>query len=291
MTAENRPRKSDAVQRHDFLLASPKARTLLATIAQHRYSIANSNVTTPTYASVIDRPEVLQIIAGETLSGWDYRLTVAEDELARFEGDIAGIARDLLAGSAAEWWWKPLDRSRQSMVADDIDAVLGQIDGLAAEHATRHAIGLMASTSTWLSDDLPAAQLADPGFVARRRSDTRCWSVSVRPDARVFEVRTAADYVRLCENYPVDVATPPSWRARGVTTDHTVLPDWAAIAADWDGVHLSVSGQLDATGIPIRVDTRTALWLEADSEMTLWFSNVLEVDQELASVGEITSRW
>jgi hypothetical protein len=33
------------------------------------------------------------------------------------------------------------------------------------------------------------------------------------------------------------------------------------------------------------------LWLEADSEMTLWFSNVLEVDQELASVGEITSRW
>ena len=263
---------------------------MLATIAQLRYSILTSNVTTPTYASVIDRPDVLQILAGETLAGWDYRLAEADDELAMFEAEIAGIADDLVAGHAAAWWWRPLERRRQSMVADDIDAVLAHIDGLAELHATTSATGLMASTSTWLSNDLPAAQLADPGFVARR-PNARCWSVTVHPGAAVFDVQTAADIGRLCETYPLDMPTPPSGRNRGVTTDRVLLPDWAAIAADWDGVHLSVSGQLDATGIPIRVGNRTALWLEADSEMTLWFSNVLDVDRELASVGEITTRW
>lgn len=59
------------------------------------------------------------------------------------------------------------------------------------------------------------------------------WRIRFPATVRVYEVNDAADWHRLCVRYP----------ARGVDDDRLV-PDWGAVAAEWDGVHLTFGGLL-----------------------------------------------
>jgi hypothetical protein len=49
-----------------------------------------------------------------------------------------------------------------------------------------------------------------------------------------------------------------------------LVPAWAAVAADWDGVHVTFGGLLTAEQVRVHgPDGWTALW-GWDSEMTVW---------------------
>jgi hypothetical protein len=53
--------------------------------------------------------------------------------------------------------------------------------------------------------------------------------------------------------YPLDVSKSRRrdwWRATG-RAGRWLIPDYAAVAADWDAVHVSVSGYLTTAGIAI----------------------------------------
>ncbi|HEX7096566.1 MAG TPA: hypothetical protein VF183_11830 [Acidimicrobiales bacterium] len=83
------------------------------------------------------------------------------------------------------------------------------------------------------------------------------WHLPVRADARVHEIRSPRDWVELIRRYPHG--------SRGG-------PDWAAIAADLDAVHLTWSGFLTTEGrtlgdavLPLQY------WF---SERTLWLHDV-----------------
>lgn len=271
------------------LLSSPKSLSLLAELALYRHELDHGHIIRPTYNDALEQRAVLQTIVGEVLSGWDYRARdagniVGEPEFA--EEELERVARDLNVSVAAQWWWEPLDRPHQTMITRDVDDMLGRVEDLADQWAAKRAFGLMVSTSTWLSPELPAAQLTDSGFMAHQQWDTKFWRVEVAPTAKIFELRSAADHLDLCERYPLSRPAPPSWREHGVTTSRILLPDWDAVREDWDGVHLSVSGQLAGTGVPIQVGSHTTIWLEADSEKTMWFKNVLTVADELPAPPE-----
>jgi hypothetical protein len=132
------------------------------------------------------------------------------------------------------------------------------------------------------------------------------WLIPVREDARVFEIGAPEDWVELVEEHP-KVATNPhfGWElpgpnqhlrylqdllevpgqhaARVARTSH-VLPDWAAVAGEYDGVHLSWAGFLTTEGFVSELDgggvTMLRYW---GSERTLWLSDVFGEPEPLAA--------
>jgi len=59
------------------------------------------------------------------------------------------------------------------------------------------------------------------------------WSMRFLEEVRVFEIHGPADWHDLCVKYP----------AKG-TEDDRLVPNWGAVAEEWDGVHLSFGGLL-----------------------------------------------
>ncbi len=128
---------------------------------------------------------------------------------------------------------------------------------------------------------------------------TSRWLLRVRPGARVWNVDSPQDWSRLVETYP-KVATRPHYgwelpgpnqhrsdskglRAiptqRAVRTEHGshVLPDWARVATDFDGVHVSWAGFITGEGyISDLSDGGVTMMRYWGSEQTLWLHDVFE---------------
>ena len=61
----------------------------------------------------------------------------------------------------------------------------------------------------------------------------------------MFEIHGPADWHDLCVRYP----------AKG-TEDDRLVPNWGAVAEEWDGVHLSIGRSADRRAEPIRIIRR-----------------------------------
>jgi hypothetical protein len=102
------------------------------------------------------------------------------------------------------------------------------------------------------------------------------WSVRASPAARIFEVVSAADWARLVATY-------------ALKRDNLLYPDWARIAAEWDGVHMTLRAIVATQGIWLRVDEDLAAAPFWDVESTLWLrwvfdeQRLLHVENELPS--------
>ena len=106
----------------------------------------------------------------------------------------------------------------------------------------------------------------------------RCWPVAPQDGARVYEVWGPGQWAELVDRYPLDVSKSRRhdwWRATG-RAGRWMIPDYAAIAADWDGIHVSVVGYLTTAGIPLPAGggawTMLAGW---DPDATWWLNDVL----------------
>src|SRR5690606_33785827 len=107
------------------------------------------------------------------------------------------------------------------------------------------------------------------------------YRLPVAPSARVFEVDGPAAWHRVCAAYPATrkarapapTGTPgwaPYHGAGSADGDDRLVPDWSAVARDWDGVHMSLGGVLAAE--QVRVES-PAGWTEHwgwHNEQTLW---------------------
>jgi hypothetical protein len=113
----------------------------------------------------------------------------------------------------------------------------------------------------------------------------------------VWQIDEPADWLRLVERYPRPASAPHSgWELPGpnqhvgeiaplLRVPHQrgvrdriaghVLPDWAAVAADYDGVHLSWAGFLTTEGyVGDLVDGSVSMLRYWGSERTLWLRDV-----------------
>jgi hypothetical protein len=150
-----------------------------------------------------------------------------------------------------------------------------------------------------IHDDLISAWEMMPGPITR-------WRLPLRPDSRLWTINRPSDWVRLVESYP-KVASQGhlGWELPGpnqhvaeirglcaVTTQHAarvgrlkhVLPDWGAVASEYDGVHLTWAGFLTTEGfvsdLADGVVTMLRYW---GSERTLWLRDVFGIPEPLAS--------
>jgi hypothetical protein len=100
--------------------------------------------------------------------------------------------------------------------------------------------------------------------------------LSVSDDARVYEINRPEDWHRLAVRYG-EVDSYPGPNAQLLDTagiDHGPAPTWSAVAADWDGVHLTLAGMLTSIYVPVSIgDTTTTLWAW-EFERTLWLKPV-----------------
>ena len=139
--------------------------------------------------------------------------------------------------------------------------------------------GLVATTTVVPGSDLPVGLvLLEDAFGAER---AEICPVRISRDARVYEVTGAAAWAELTARYPLAVTSSRrhDWFRTTGWRGQWLMPDWQAVANDWDGVHLTVYGYLSTAGRLLtvpgddRLDVRTLLagW---DAGATWWLADV-----------------
>ena len=93
---------------------------------------------------------------------------------------------------------------------------------------------------------------------------------------RILELDSAEVWADLCRRFPLDVTAQRrhDWYRVTGRDGAWVIPDWAAVAAEYDAVHLPISGYLELAGraIPVTDDTASVIagW---DPDATYWFTD------------------
>ena len=221
------------------------------------------------------------------------------------------VAEAVAAASAdaqnVRWWAEPADGSRQRYTQFlDNDPMpeprlTGAADLLRAwlAHARDHEQSLpdpaedparTLSGGWWSSpatSELPITTRGLPSLGAVRLvlaedgfgwQHARCWPVTAPANARIYEISEPDQWARLVDRYPLDVSRSRRhdwWRATG-WTGRWLIPDYAAAAADWDAIHVSVAGYLTTAGIPLPAGAGARTMLAGwDPDATLWLNDVL----------------
>ena len=220
---------------------------------------------------------------------------------------LAPQRREIAAALAVRFAHGPhdIDRSQQEwwLLPQIVELPAKPLHGTGAVYCcgefTWDGIWTVTSPPAELHDALIDAWEMYAGPISR-------WRVPVRPEARVFEIHRPADWARLVTRFPrrgtrahagweLPGPNQPSDEARqlelvsngaGARTDVDVfMPDWAAVAAEFDGVHLSWLGKLTCEGRVISVPElgRNAVSLVRywGSERTTWLNDVFETPQPL----------
>ena len=124
----------------------------------------------------------------------------------------------------------------------------------------------------------------------------RCWPVAPEDGARVYEICGPDQWAELVERYPLDVSKSRRhdwWRATG-WAGRWLIPDYAAVAADWDAVHVSVAGYLTTAGIAIPAGGARTMLAGWDPDGTWWFNDILSFTsppEDWRKDGQAPSGW
>jgi hypothetical protein len=181
------------------------------------------------------------------------------------------LARELLSQPGAAWWFAPLNRDRQlfnSYTGYEREIITGpfapRIPDRAPTPWERYAQkpewGFFTSTDVagdGLSSFLVGSSKCAGDLGPLTFPVSRMWLV-VSPDARVFEVDGPESWRQLCLRYPAPF-------------EHgQVVPDFAAVAREWDAVHLGFGGLLTAEQVRLE-GPEGWTWLNGwDAEGTMW---------------------
>ena len=176
----------------------------------------------------------------------DHDLIAAE--LPALAREKEAQARAVMEHPGIAWWFDDIDLQAQAWVS-----IHGTLD--------KFIYGTPPDTMSWHKPDNPSrpweryaqkpygnqitSTLHGPHLSSKliaydeRVGDYRCefplawWSMRFLEEVRVFEIHGPADWHNLCVRYP----------AKG-TEDDRLVPNWGAVAEEWDGVHLSLGGLL-----------------------------------------------
>ncbi|MCG2800612.1 MAG: hypothetical protein L6311_00780 [Cellulomonas sp.] len=232
----------------DEVLAWPQVRDALLPIAE----------------AILDHPDT---------SWWSAPVDLRAQVRTRFEHSFA---TDAARGPAPE----RLRRWRQSTLAHERE--------MAIERARQPGVSI--SGTWWVTPvhagmDVTTRDLADRGSAALwLTEDSIGWeSADLDPcvvdETRVLEIGGPSDWAALVARYPLEVtgSRQPDWYgALDARAGRWVIPDWSAVAADYDGVHVSVLGWLTTSGraVPVGQDATTTLagW---DPDATWWLADVV----------------
>ena len=250
------------------------------------------------YAEHMDIAELLQIVLHISMSDVGPWNPDAADMVAAAYGDATArlpmaqmIAQRFttflhqpLSPSSQEWWTGVRASSQPKF--QDFDWVYGS--------------GQFSWAGLWTTSR-PSDQIHESLIEVWEMGDGPIsrWSLPAHPNVRVHEIHRPQDWFELVSQYP-RVATGESahWElpsinqrvsevenllaiegqhAARASMKHHLVPDWAAVAEDYDGVHLSWAGLITSEGYisdaPDGAVTMLRYWF---SERTHWLRDVFE---------------
>lgn len=208
------------------------------------------------------------------------RRPLAEAIASRFGDDLHGTA------TSPQQWWLCHDQSgakptRAFFTDFDEDEVYPEF--------TSHGLWTVTEPPSRIHDALVDWWELFGSPVSR-------WELPVAPSARLWTIHRPADWVDLVTGYPKATPSHSGWELPGpnqrvadlqplldlpgqnaarTSVRRHLLPDWKAVATDYDGVHLSWAGFLTSEGfvsdLPDAGATMLRYWF---SERTLWLADV-----------------
>lgn len=215
------------------------------------------------------------------------------------------VAASVTTALAAQWWPSPVATDSQQYVEwpgeyGGQPALAGTTAELAAwrtatiedEHSARERPEDPSASwsGRWWSAPVPSLlpsttrslpglgavglALVEDGFGQRH---ARCWPVEPRPGAQIFEIYGPEDWTGLVGRYPIDVSKSRRhdwWRTTG-WAGKWLIPDFAAAAADYDAIHLSVTGYVTTAGRALDVNDGRTVMAGWDPDQTFWLTDVL----------------
>lgn len=233
-----------------------------------------------------------------------------EDLLA--DGRVTAALRrvaDAIAGApGARWWASPMDPCAQhevifdeapadetSLAPGDSHAALvrwradtGEYERSAVERPTDPAAnwsgrwwsapalsGLINSTRALGAGGPVGLSLVEDsmGWTA-----AHCRPRRPRPGVSVFEIGRPEDWAELVRRYPLAVTRSRRhdwWRATGEDVEWAI-PDYLAVAEDYDGVHLSVEGYLSTAGRALPAGDASTVLAGWDPDQTWWLTDATD---------------
>lgn len=187
------------------------------------------------------------------------------------------IAEAVARNPATAWWSGPVDRSGQTIVRywfRDWDAQPQLIDRRPAlqawrskmaetEHRRARERNWRSVGGQWWSDPAHVGSVwttsSRPGFGPIRlytTEDSLSWTaarahaVNLDHRARILEISGPEDWARLVDQFPLEVTHGRRgdwWRTTG-RAGRWWIPDWVAVADEFDAVHVTVTGYLATAG-------------------------------------------
>jgi hypothetical protein len=223
--------------------------------------------------------------------------------------ELRTIATRVAESAGCQWWWSQAERSAQRYVqwtgheepapepgnsAETLRLI--NAEAIELERSMSRDRHLPAGTGTagpWWSFPFPGListtrRVGSLGAVllAGREDGFGETEAVVRPvvlaeDARVFEIDQPQAWQRLVTDYrrTATATYRHTWAWTGWDGEWLV-PHWPAVAADWDGVHLSVAGYLSTAGHPLPVGPARTLLAGWNPDETYWLADVI------TSIGE-----
>jgi hypothetical protein len=234
------------------------------------------------------------------------------------------VAEAVIAAPGQRWWGEPVDPARQRYVEPWGEArVPPELTGSAAK--------LAEWREETIDDERCAAERpSDPtanwgghwwsspalsGLVSTTRAlpglgsvqlmltedsfgwtDEVCWPLAPKAGARVLEITGPGDWTALVGRYPLDISKSRrhDWYRVTGWTGAWLMPDYAAAAADYDAIHLSVAGYLAAAGVGLEIGEARTMLAGWDPDETYWLADVLVPDgppTRWVDQGDSRSEW
>lgn len=198
----------------------------------------------------------------------------AGTRLAAVAGDSVALLAEV-AATVADWQWSSERRARSSALVSDAVA-LEPMARLLARAGTEHGWWkpLNRDAQQRLAVEHAAVGPGDPD------GDVTAPSGAYETSADVGGVPGEAFWDwdgGLVERYPgvPSYERGRRWHAMWDLPDLPVVtPDWQAVAADWDGVHLTVGGWLTARSRPVVLGAAYTLLEGWETERTVWLNRV-----------------
>jgi hypothetical protein len=104
-----------------------------------------------------------------------------------------------------------------------------------------------------------------------------CWPVTPHHPTRIYEISGPDDWAALVTRYPLDVTKSRRhdwWKITG-WAGTWLIPDYAAVATDYEAIHLTVGGYLTTAGRALAVNDARCLLAGWDPDATYWLADVL----------------
>ena len=215
------------------------------------------------------------------------------------------VAYAVTGAPAARWWSDGLDPGTQQYV----ESLLGTHEGpplsgaasrltawLAAENeeersaAERPADPAAPYSGHWWSSPawagLAGTTRALPGLGPLQLfamedwpgwAEVRCWPLRLDRSPRICEITGPDDWAALAARYPLEVTKSRRhdwWRVTG-WAGPWLMPDYAAAAADYEAIHLTVGGYLTAAGRALAAGDARCMLAGWDPDKTYWLADVL----------------